>query len=239
MTQENETSPTIPKHMWALILIPFIGCLVYLNTLAGDFVYDDRFAIERNKMVTDSPGVSDFFTTDFWGRDISDPKSHKSFRPVTVLTFRLNYLMSELNPGSYHFINILLHGLVCMMVVLLARFVFAQETGNVRLPDKEKLLSEKPEVWTAGLLFALHPIHTEAVANVTGRAELLCAVFFISAFLVYVKYASRSYVGLGVSLLFCILATFSKATGIMSFTLLFWFWELLCFSGHHLLKGAL
>ena len=73
--------------------------------------------------------------------------SHKSYRPLCVATFRLNYLLNELQPMGYHLVNVLLHGAVCYLYVQLCGVVFSQ-------------------VWPAliaGLLFAVHPIHTEAV----------------------------------------------------------------------------
>ncbi len=75
--------------------------------------------------------------------------SHKSYRPLCVATFRLNYLWGELEPMSYHLVNILLHGVVCYLYVTLVSLVMSS-------------------VWPAliaGLLFAVHPIHTEAVSH--------------------------------------------------------------------------
>ena len=75
--------------------------------------------------------------------------SHKSYRPLTVATFRLNYMLHELQPLGYHLVNVLLHSAVCYLYVLLCGVVFS-------------------EVWPAliaGLLFAVHPIHTEAVST--------------------------------------------------------------------------
>ncbi|CAI8032112.1 Protein O-mannosyl-transferase TMTC3, partial [Geodia barretti] len=95
--------------------------------------------------------------------------SHKSYRPLTVATFRLNYMLHELEPLGYHLVNVLLHSAVVYLYVLLCGVVFS-------------------EVWPAliaGLLFAVHPIHTEAVTGLVGRAELLSAIFFIGSLLAY------------------------------------------------------
>ena len=86
---------------------------------------------------------------DFWGTPMHIEGSHKSYRPLTVATFRLNYMLHELQPLGYHLVNILLHSAVCYLYVLLCGVVFS-------------------EVWPAliaGLLFAVHPIHTEAVSH--------------------------------------------------------------------------
>ena len=81
--------------------------------------------------------------------------SHKSYRPLTVATFRLNYMLHELEPLGYHLVNVLLHSAVCYLYVLLCGVVFS-------------------EVWPAliaGLLFAVHPIHTEAVSMLESNRK--------------------------------------------------------------------
>lgn len=73
-----------------------LSCLVYLNSLGGDFVHDDLSAIRFNDDVTaahetpshDVESRSSIWSNDFWGTALSDVKSHKSYRPLTTLTFR-------------------------------------------------------------------------------------------------------------------------------------------------------
>ena len=65
-----------------------ISIVVYLNSINGEFVHDDLVAIVRNPDVTEQTSIMEVFVHDFWGREISDPKSHKSYRPVATLTFR-------------------------------------------------------------------------------------------------------------------------------------------------------
>ncbi|KAK7881895.1 hypothetical protein WMY93_030304 [Mugilogobius chulae] len=76
---------------------------------------------------------------------MAEERSHKSYRPLTVLTFRLNYLWSELSAASYHLLNVLLHVVVCVLFLRVSR---------IFLDHKHSLV--------AALLFAVHPIHTEA-----------------------------------------------------------------------------
>lgn len=79
-------------------------------------------------------------------------RSHKSYRPLTVLTFRLNYLLTELSPASYHLFNVVLHVAVCVLFLRFCRLLMDRTTSLV-----------------ATLLFAVHPIHTEAVSTETSR----------------------------------------------------------------------
>ena len=126
-----------------------LGALVYCNTINLSFSFDDIKAIVENKDIrTNESSWGSVVLNDFWGTPMSSPDSHKSYRPLTVATFRLNYMLHELQPLGYHLVNELLHGAVCYLYVLLCGVVFS-------------------EVWPAliaGLLFAVHPIHTEAVS---------------------------------------------------------------------------
>lgn len=79
-------------------------------------------------------------------------RSHKSYRPLTVLTFRLNYLLSELSPATYHLFNVVLHAAVCILFLRFCRLLMDRTTSLV-----------------AALLFAVHPIHTEAVSTEPSR----------------------------------------------------------------------
>lgn len=145
--------------------------------------------------------------------------SHKSYRPITVLTFRWNFLLGSLNPLGYHLVNVFLHGVVSILFLHVCKRIF---NGHVRSESQTNSLS-----LLCGLFFALHPIHTEAVANVVGRADILCGLFYILAFLSYlncfpegstndsskrpVKYSK---LWLGSCVLWCVLSVFSKEHGI-------------------------
>ena len=126
-----------------------IGFLLFCNSLNLFFCLDDNAAITNNPDLLQNASWLNLLKNDFWGQLISDKGSHKSYRPLTVATFRLNYMLHELHPLGYHLVNVLLHSAVCYLYVLLCGVVFR-------------------EVWPAliaGLLFAVHPIHTEAVSQ--------------------------------------------------------------------------
>jgi hypothetical protein len=75
---------------WLPCLIPpALAVGVYTNSLGGDFVHDDLSAITGNRDITDPmAGTWDFLYNDFWGTSLLDPASHKSYRPLTILTFK-------------------------------------------------------------------------------------------------------------------------------------------------------
>ncbi|NWR29339.1 TMTC3 protein, partial [Tachuris rubrigastra] len=142
----------------------------YWNSLFCGFVFDDVSAILDNKDLHPSTPLKNLFQNDFWGTPMSEERSHKSYRPLTVLTFRLNYLFSELNAVSYHFLNLVFHVVVCIVFLKVCKLFLDNRSSIV-----------------ASLLFAVHPVHTEAVTGVVGRAELLSSIFFLAAFLSYTK----------------------------------------------------
>lgn len=160
---------------------------------------------------------------------------------MTVLTFRWNFLAGGLNPIGYHFINVVLHSIVSALFFHTCIRIL---DGNVASKTKSLPL-------LCGMLFALHPIHTEAVANVVGRAEILCALFYLLALLSYIncfpdgttedsskRPAKYSRVWLASCIFWCVLSLFSKEQGItvlevcIAYDLVF-----VCkFKGEHLLK---
>uniref|UniRef100_A0A665VP03 Protein O-mannosyl-transferase TMTC3 n=1 Tax=Echeneis naucrates TaxID=173247 RepID=A0A665VP03_ECHNA len=136
-----------------------VGC--YWNSLSCGFVFDDVSAILDNKDLRPSTPLRDLFLNDFWGTPMAEVNDislnlstylHKSYRPLTVFTFRLNYLF------------------ICVLFLRVCR-LFLDKTSSL----------------VAALLFAVHPIHTEAVTGVVGRAELLSSIFLLAAFLAYTK----------------------------------------------------
>ena len=145
-TAEKMYSPSI--HTLSL-RVAAVGFLIFCNTLDLEFSFDDKKAIENNQDLLPNVSWLNLLQNDFWGTPMGNKESHKSYRPLTVATFRLNYMLHELQPLGYHLVNILLHSAVCYLYVQLCGVVFS-------------------EVWPAliaGLLFAVHPIHTEAVST--------------------------------------------------------------------------
>ncbi|XP_066592261.1 protein O-mannosyl-transferase TMTC1-like isoform X1 [Prorops nasuta] len=154
--------------IYAAVSLVAIGC--YLNSLGADFVHDDIPAIVRNKDVLAQTSLLSIFNDDFWGTPMQDINSHKSYRPLTTLTFRLNYLMSGLAPTWYHATNVALHAAACVLVTRVSLAVVSFRPGFAAL---------------TGVLFAAHPVHTEAVAGIVGRADVLACIFFLLSFLAY------------------------------------------------------
>jgi len=121
-------------------------------------------AIVDNRLVRalDLRGI--FLTPSWWGEP-GRASYAPAYRPVTTLSFALNHALGGLDPLGYHAVNVLLHAAVCVLLAV----VLGEITHRPRLAG------------TAALLFAAHPVHTEAVASVVGRAEELAALAGLGA----------------------------------------------------------
>lgn len=142
-------------------VLPFIVLLAvvpYLNSLDGDFVFDDADVISANPLIA-GKGASALAL-------FCAPA--KLYRPVTMLTYLVNVRLGGGVVG-YHLVNVALHALVTVAVFLLAWRLLESVTGAT----------------VAAALFAVHPIHTEAVSSIVGRAELLAALFALGSLLAW------------------------------------------------------
>ena len=156
-------------------LIFVCSTLSYLSSLEGDFVFDDHRAILTNDDLDGTKtSLWDVFQHDFWGGSMSRVESHKSYRPLTVLTYRyFNFHFSGLEPYGYHVVNVLLHAVASVCVFLLSNLILGGR-GAAWVEDTTTAATMRGSFggrmlqlqWStyAGLLFAVHSIHTEAVS---------------------------------------------------------------------------
>lgn len=147
-----------------------LGTVIYLGSLGNQPTLDDGW------VVFDSPMVRTFdlvrmFTQPY--NSAGPATTGGLFRPVTTLTYALNYALGGRAGAGFHAVNVLLHGLVTWLVWLLAR----------RLLGAVAPARARAGALAAALLFAVHPVHVEAVAALTGRAELLAAAGALGALL--------------------------------------------------------
>uniref|UniRef100_A0A7N5JNZ7 dolichyl-phosphate-mannose--protein mannosyltransferase n=1 Tax=Ailuropoda melanoleuca TaxID=9646 RepID=A0A7N5JNZ7_AILME len=165
----------------AAALLAGASCLCYGRSLQGEFVHDDVWAIVNNPDVR--PGAPlrwGIFTNDFWGKGMAENTSHKSYRPLCVLTFKLNIFLTGMNPFYFHAVNVILHCLVTLVLMYTCDKAVFRNRGLA---------------FATALLFAVHPIHTEAVAGIVGRADVLACLLFLLAFLSYNRSVDQHHVG--------------------------------------------
>lgn len=181
-----------------LVAILLSSTLVYLESLKGQFIWDDDHLVVKNEAIRDLFHPATLFTK----------PSSTGHRFVTNASLALDYAYWKLDPWGYHLTNLLLHGLATLLFSGLAYGLFGSRWV----------------AFLAGLVFSLHPARAEAVAALLGRSDLLCTVFVLLAFLFHLRLRSRA--GwwrlpwqLGVALAYG-LAMGSKETGLMLFPLL-------------------
>ncbi|KAJ6220047.1 hypothetical protein RDWZM_005859 [Blomia tropicalis] len=149
-TKSNHWSQVGTNQWFHTVIIVTLCCLCYSNAFFGQFVFDDISAIKENRDLRPETPVKQLLSNDFWGQPMI-----KSYRPVCVFTFRINYLLHRLHPFGYHLVNVMLHIIDCLLYV------------------------------------SIHPIHTEAVTSIVGRAETLCSLFYLLALLSYSSATKR------------------------------------------------
>jgi protein O-mannosyl-transferase len=141
-------------------LIFAVAVALYLPTVQYSFVQDDRVIVVGNPAVHSSAAAVRGFARPYW----PPPNAGGLYRPLTILSYAADWRLAGGQPWLFHLMNALWHGLAAVLVVaLVARW----------LPE--------PAAFAAGLVFALHPVHVEAVASIVGRAELLAAVGLLGA----------------------------------------------------------
>lgn len=189
-----------------------------------NLIYIYRRAILGNPDVQHSTPWRNLLQNDFWGTPLSDSGSHGSYRPLCVLTYRLNHLLGGFKSTGYHVINVLLHCLATGLVVKVARLLLPPFWG--------------PAI--AGALFATHPIHTEAVAGLVGRADLAACNLYLIAFLTYAKHVAwregnerKSWAALVAAIIFSVAAVLCKETAVTALLLCAIYDAVKGFNGYH------
>jgi hypothetical protein len=126
----SSSSDDDPVSTLSASAVVALCCVSFANTLPNEFSFDDNFAIVKNSDVTGDSSLWDVLQHDFWGQTITSPLSHKSWRPVTTLTFRWNFWFSGLQPESYHAVNLTAHIGVSLLFLLLVHRVSGRLGGG-------------------------------------------------------------------------------------------------------------
>jgi len=156
------------KLYWHFALILAVVVLSYANAVPNAFVWDDKYLVVRNPDIRSLSNISKLFTTGYWS---SSGGTGGLYRPLTMLSFAVEYSMAGLHPLLFHLDNIALH-LLCSFLVYL---IFGS------------FMKDRRAALFAALLFAAHPVHVEAVSWVSGRAELLAAALSFLTALIFIK----------------------------------------------------
>ena len=152
--------PGAPAALSALL-----ATVLYAITLGGTYIYDDIFLVGEDPRVHDPR-----LWWQYWTRDWFYGGLDNLYRPLVSQSFGLEMWLHGDRPWVFHLVNILLHAAASALVAELARRLAGWRIGLF-----------------AGLLFACHPIHSEAVAGIVGRAELACTTCVLAAMVLLLK----------------------------------------------------
>lgn len=152
------------KILLAIAVILTATSAVYTPSLQNGFVWDDETYIVNNKMIR-TPSLSNIqkiFTTFFFG----------NYHPLTLLSYAFEYHFIGQDPPPYHATNIIIHMMNCTLVFLLIYIL----SNNIVVSC------------FVGLLFGIHPLHVESVAWISGRKDVLYALFFLASLISYLGF---------------------------------------------------
>lgn len=181
-------------------LAPMIAMLALASSAVGInnwFTYDDKYIIELNPATHTLHRWWTAFATSYWPKDWGGD----GYRPLTIIAYKIQSVVGGGIPVYFHLVNIVLYALTAVLVYYIAR----------------RLLPEWA-AWVTAALFAVHPVHVEAVAGIVGQSELFVALAVLVALLLYLRDRLagplRPWTAAAIAALY-VIACFSKEHGIV------------------------
>lgn len=180
-----------PRRWPAALLLAILSILLYSNSLQNDFAFDDKPLIVRNKAIQSFGNIPDIL-------GLSNPKNFiigidvgVNYRPIRVISFTIDYFFSGTSPVAYHVFNIIYHFLTAWVVFLVVMRLMCFMQGWFSSSSGESAaemesLAFRTALFTA-VLFAVHPIQTNAVTYISGRRDILSTLFYMLAVLYFLK----------------------------------------------------
>lgn len=163
------------KAVYCYITIVLITFLVFYNSLSNEFVFDDESVIVNNVSIQDLSNIPKFFTASEGFHKVIG----RYYRPVVSMSYSIDYSIWGLDPYGFHLTNLIIHIICCLLVFRILSVLF----WRYKYRNLFALIST--------LIFAVHPIHTEAVSWVSGRTDSLVTLFFLSSFLCYIEFTKE------------------------------------------------
>ncbi len=179
----KKTSSLLSSGKWQLILLCLVGFVLYANTLKHEFALDDGLMILENKLTKQGfSGIGAILFSDQFtgiaGESGSQIYSGSRYRPLSQVVFAIEYQLFGLDSSKMHFINILFYLLLAVVMFNMLKRLMQNSTG--------KWLQQLP--FAATLLFILHPIHTEVVANIKSLDEILTMILSLASLSFAIRY---------------------------------------------------
>lgn len=194
--QSADTADGLPLRWERFFpLIPgLVVVLVFGRVVGFDFVWDDANLIAKNAWLDRSDTLWRVFVSDFWELTNS-PKATGMYRPVVLLSYWAEHQIWQENPFGYHLTNMVLHaGVASLLYAILT-----------------KLTDRRLAALMGALIFAVHPVQVEAVANIASRPDLLATLSVLAGLLFWSSASSKRWLALPCLLL----GVFSKESAII------------------------
>lgn len=188
----SEVSSPSFKAFWLAAAIVALVVIGYIPALRCGFIWDDDLYVTGNATLRDGAGLNRI-----WLEVGATPQ----YYPLVFTTFWLERRVWGIAPASYHLTNVLLHAATAVLLFAALR--------RLRVPG----------AWLAAVLFAIHPVQVESVAWITERKNVLSGLFYLAAFLAYMRFCGveqqsdsgrRPWKFYALSLLFFVAALLSK-----------------------------
>ena len=154
---------------YGAVLTAVVAFICYILAFANGFAFDDVVLIPQDARVVNGD-LKALLTTPYW-----NDAALSLYRPLTTLSFAFDWFAGNGSAAWFHFTNVLWHIAASVLTYVLLRRFFSIGAATF-----------------AGVLFAAHPVHVEAVANVVGRSELMAATFVLAACVLWPMLAQRT-----------------------------------------------
>ncbi|MBA7686547.1 hypothetical protein ES703_94997 [subsurface metagenome] len=192
--QEKKKLSIFEKRWVGVVSIIFLSLVIYSNTFKNEFVYDDTAFIQENNSIRKLDDISRFFTS---VKSFSAKGDFFIYRPLSTLTFALDYRLWGLKPNWFHILNVLFHVLNGILIYLLMNALMKHRLASL----------------LTALIFVSHPVQTESVTWISGRSNLMFLTFFLLSLLFYIGVHRTK--GLK-RVLYLLLSLISYAIGLLS-----------------------
>jgi protein O-mannosyl-transferase len=173
MNLSENKSAKLERDLLGMVLL--ITSITFVAVLRFEFVYDDYPQIVNNPFVKSWEFLPEYFVTSVWRQSFVG-QFNNYYRPLFMVWTRLNYALFGVRPFGWHLGNLALHLTMTWLVYDLIR----------------KMWGRTDLAWLSALVFGVHPIHHEVVGWVSGETEPLCGIFFLAAFLAYLRFRENA-----------------------------------------------
>lgn len=159
---------------WPLFIYLLVFA-IYGNTIFNKYALDDEFVIKNNKQIQQGiKSIPEIFTTPYF----QSKEMSFGYRPITKSVFAIEYEIFGENPFVSHFINVLLFAVTCVLLLKLLIKILLPKTGPAF-------------IFIAILLWICHPIHTEVVASLKNREEILYLIFCLLSLQFFIRFFEK------------------------------------------------